>query len=276
MKPQFFVLLLIVGIVLSGCNRSTELTVKANDKLSSSENVNTDKSPDGSKPRLDQTTNIAEFKSKYPVVFIGFASLENRQVTTSGWSLVNNDIIDAEEALIEKLSKHDKTLFKVDIMNCAGYLGSGMLQYDSGRGIYWKVEQMFAETIPTDAPEKIRQCTGENNTQNDSSPSGNVFAVESQGDKRQNIKIGKVDTRQIFASLPKNIRRWLNDKSNFVNESSSREKNNLSAGDNWTDIDGDAEIDLVEVSAYIGEFENSKIFYLIKGKWVEIGSVQPA
>jgi len=70
MKPQFFVLLLIVGIVLSGCNRSTELTVKANDKLSSSENVNTDKSPDGSKPRLDQTTNIAEFKSKYPVVFI--------------------------------------------------------------------------------------------------------------------------------------------------------------------------------------------------------------
>lgn len=268
MKAVLVFSLLAVLFNFSACSRSIDLTVKANEQLISPENTSADKPP------IVQKTNSSTLKSKYPIVFSGFVTLENREVTISsdGWTLVNTDL---REQLEQKESPvvDDKTTIKIDVMNCAGYLGSGLARYDSGNGIYWKI-QIISETMPTDILEKFKQCSDENDAaEPDSIIMHSAFAVESQENKRQNTTIKPVDTRKLFASLPKGTKKLLNNKYN----AETRKQNDLSlANDNWTDISGDGNIDLIDLSTNCGDFECSLILYLVKGKWVKIGETQPA
>lgn len=266
--------LLAVLVNFSACSRSVDLTVKANDRLILSENTNANKAPINSDTLIVRKIYSPTLKSKYPIVFSGFVTLENHKVTiaSDGWALVNTDL---REQLEQRESPvvDDKTTIKINVMNCAGYLGSGLARYDTGNGIYWKL-QMISETMPADILEKFKQCSDANaDGEPDSIIMRSAFAVESQEDKRQNITIRPVDTRKLFASLPKETKKLLNNKYN----SERRKKNNLSlTNDSWTDINGDGNIDLIDLSTNCGDFECSLILYLIKGKWIKIGEVQPA
>lgn len=275
MKRILLLLLLTGCIIFSGCYQSAKLKVEADNQSLLS--VNTNKAANNSNTQTFQTDDSA-LKSKYPIVFSGAVFLDNQKITTSKsvWVIVNTDILEKLDSE-ETFSKYENTSIKVDIMNCAGYLGSGIAQYDSGRGTGWKIQEILPETEAADSSEKIKQCSGKNVSEDESFIMGNAFAVESQTDERSNIKISEVDTRRLFASLPEDIRNWLNDKSN-LGESGTREKDNLSSSshDNWTDIDGDGEIDLIEVSANCGKYECGAILYLVKGKWIKIGSWIPA
>jgi hypothetical protein len=266
--------LLAVLVIFSACSRSVDLTVKAKERLILSENTNVNKPPINADTPIVQKTDSSIIKSKYPIVFSGFVTLENREVNISGngWALVNTDLRKQLEQR-ESPVVDDKTTIKIDVMNCAGYLGSGVARYNSGSGIYWKL-QMISETMPTDILDKFKQCSDENDAaEPDSIIMRSAFAIESQENTRQNITIKPVDTRKLFASLPEETKKLLNNKYN----AETRRQNKLSlANDLWTDINGDGDIDLVELSTDCGDFQCSLILYLVKGKWVKIGETQPA
>ena len=268
-------LLFVVVVNFCACSCATDLTVKANDRVILPENTNAAKTPSSSDTQIIQKTNSDLLKSEYPIVFSGFVTLENREaaIPVEDWTLVNADILHKLEQN-EPPAVDDKTFINVDIMSCAGYLGSGLARYDAGNGAYWKI-QMLAETVPTNIAERGKQCSSNNHSaaQDESITILKAFAVEAKIDKRRNIKIKQVDTRKLFATLPKEIQQQLNNKYNVK----TRKRNNLSLpNDNWTDIDGDGQIDLVELSVNCGNYQCSSVLYLLKDKWIKIGEVQPA
>lgn len=170
----------------------------------------------------------------------------------------------------------------VDLMNCGGYLASGRLtgSVDSTSSVPdWNLK-ISPETIAEDAEAKIKKCDANNYEGADITTKdpalSNAFAVTPSNKKRREIVIGDTDTKKVFASLPKVTKEWANSKVNI--EYWKREKSNLTLGrDNWTDLDGDGKIDLVSIFAYTDEEHGSgAVLLLVKGKWKEIGSSQPA
>ena len=156
-------------------------------------------------------------------------------------------------------------------MNCAGYLGSAKIALVEG---LWKLT-FIPETVSPDAQEKTAACKqpidGGNNP---------AFAVAPRDSNRKNIKIGNVDTRKLYASLPDTKRKWLEEEKKIYKtnpEFRDREKGNLTLRqDDWTDTDGDGKIDLVSISAVCekGDSEGtscSSILMLIDGKWIKVG-----
>ena len=225
---------------------------------------------------LKQNVNSSKFDSELPRVWVGFISSDSGHINSSNsvWTAGDDtppDIPESEGGI--KIG----TEYDVDIMNCGGYLGSGKIAFikEGGFPPNWSLN-FSPETIADDGLKKIKQC---DYNQKDGFADGEAFAIAPQNRNRQSIKIGQIDTRKLFASLPTEMKKLLNDKYNVK----TREKNNLSLtnnlsipGDNWTDVDGDGQIDLIELSINCGEYECGLILYLLKGKWIKIGEVQPA
>lgn len=162
-----------------------------------------------------------------------------------------------EKSKTEKFNEpEDTTMIVVDVLNCAGYLGSAKAIYDA-QSTYWKLE-IIPETIAADGVEKIRAC--------DSSPeskyiSSNAFAVAPSDNKRRQGKLNKLERPSIY-TLPLSIQIW-------------------AKGDvtNWADTDGDGKIDLVSISGLCGTSENnycSKTLSWNGLRWVEIAYAPPA
>ncbi len=149
-------------------------------------------------------------------------------------------------------------------------MGSGKIAFveEGGFPPNWRLK-FTPETITTDGVEKIHQCDAD---QKDGLIDSSAFAVTPRNEDRKTIKIGKVDTKKLFASLSKDTQKWLNNKYG----SDIREKNNLSLkNDNWTDIDGDGKIDLVfAFTNYDEEHSSGAIMLLVNGEWKDIGDVR--
>lgn len=265
-----FILVLSSLIFISGCNYSTNVNAQKAETVNQIVTTNT---PINSS--LEQDTNFSKSDSKLPRIWVGLISSDNGSINSSNvvWTAGDDtapDIPESEGGI--KIG----TEYDVDIMNCGGYLGSGKIAFveEGGFPPNWSLK-FTSETIAADAVEKVEQCDG--NPQ-DKFVDGEAFAIAPQNANRQNNKIGKVDTRKLFASLPGEIKKQLNNKLN----AKTREKNNLSLtynslpGDKWTDIDGDGNIDLIELSINCGEYKCGLIMYLVDGKWIKIGEVQPA
>lgn len=237
---------------------ATNPTVKTNEKKEVTEKEKISNDRVENKERVD------------PTIFLGLINLENGKANTfesQVWSLTKDENQYQNGETIFEVDKGK--IIDVDILNCAGYLGSAKATYDSGDGIYWKIK-FIPETLAADSAEKVKQCDAD---QKDDYVESKAFAVAPRNNKRQNIKIGQVDTRKLFTSLPKEIQKSLNNKYN----AEKREKKNLSLiYDNWTDLDGDGQIDLIVASIPNEKQTEEIILLLVEGKWKKIGEIQPA
>lgn len=269
MKYTFFfaVSLLFVFSVCS-CSSGT-MTVKSSPNAEKTPIANTNAMVNSNNVTKTKSFDLTKIKSEHPLVWVGAVSFENETLSSENvnWTL-------GDEAVEEKIEKDEVII--VDIMNCAGYLGSGSISYST------KIENIVPEwrltfsiqTVASDALDKIKKCS-KTPPDNEAFQSSEAFAVAPTNDQRKNIKTSKVDTQKLFASLPADVKKWLNSDINV--KIWERPKNNLSLiSDNWTDVDGDGQIDLIQVYGYNDEEHgHGIILYLDKGKWKEIGGISP-
>lgn len=263
MKKIAFILFLLGLINSVACNVLTN----AGAEHSASNNSNAEMLK--SNVSVANTPHPHQIKSKQPLIWTGYIRFDEVAIESPG-SFTGGDAVDEEfsgEIALE-------TTVEVDVMNCAGFLATAELTYtrkpsersDPG----WNL-RIVPERVASDMQEKIKICHYYSESPNYSE----VFAIAPLDNKRKNIKIGKVDTRKLFASLDKETKEMANTTEKYV----GREKNNLTlANDNWTDIDGDGQIDLVEVSGNCGnkDYTCSLVFLLINDKWKKIGEIGPA
>ena len=264
MKNPAIILVFLLG--LSACNLSPTIASK-HPQTPGNETENSRKINDNT--NVNKSVQLPRTQTKYPLVFVGAINIENEKANAfenQVWSLGEDENRYADGEPTFETNKDE--VIEVDIMNCAGYLGAGKATYDSGNGLNWKIK-FIPETIAADAVEKVKQC---NTSSDDDYIQSNAFAIAPQNANRRNIKIAKVDTRRLFESLPKETKKWLNNKYGL----DIRKKDDLSLkNDNWTDTDGDGKIDLIFVfTNYDVEHSGGEIMMLVGGKWKDMGSVR--
>lgn len=268
MKKITFAILLSGLLNFVACNVSTD----AGAKPSATNNSKTEMSEsdvlvtDTPQPQIA----LYQVKSQQPLIWVGAINFDNGTIESDGF-FSKGDAVEAEFPDGVELG----TTIKVDLMNCAGYLATAQLIYsdEGGEGGFppgWEMKGV-SETSTKDVQQKIKKC----HFASEFPYLSNVFAVAPQNNKRKGIKIGKVDTRKLFASLDKETKEMANTTEKYV----GREKNNLTlSNDNWTDIDGAGQLDLVEVSGNCGneDYTCTLVFLLVNGKWKQIADIGPA
>lgn len=216
-------------------------------------------------PVLKTETKLPQINES-PRVWVGAIFLDNETLNGDGvWSggdATPTDLPKSQGGL--KLG----TSYEVDVMNCAGFLGSAKVVFAKEGGFppNWLLK-FNTETIAADAKEKIKTCR-----KNSDASSSDAFAIAPQNAERRNIKIGKIDTKKLFASLSEDTQKWLKNKY----ASAVHKSGDLSLEeDHWTDIDGDGKIDLVfAFTNYDEEHSSGVIMMLVNGKWKDIGDVR--
>ncbi len=218
---------------------------------------------------VSKNFDFTKIKTKSPLVWIGKLNFSNGEFDINYYRWANNDLDDLLD------NSETGTKIKVDILNCAGYLGSGEIFYKK------KIEDVVPEweilinpdSLAKSAVDKIKQCDNVNDPTSESILS-DVFAIAPLNLKRKSIEIGKVDTKKLFSTLPAETKKWLNSK--FAIKG-GRNANDLSIQqDNWTDTDGDGTIDLLSLTAAHNEEidTTTRIMLLVKSVWINIGNVQ--
>lgn len=269
MKINIIAVLLVNLLLISACDLDSRTNAKSTDNALSNENQNASAvMPVVNASQPSRNSNTVKIESAQTLVWIGGISADELKTSKENSSVWNNDLIGARQ-------ENDQVaeVVEVDLMNCAGFLITGKLtdNYDGG----WKLETI-PETAAPDAADKIKRCTDDSGT-----VGADAFAVAPRDEKRRNIKIGEADTRNLYASLPREERKWLEEKKKVYQTGSGferKEKKNLTLrNDNWTDIDGNGEIDLVMISAACERDDTEgdlcgRILLKINGKWKEIGS----
>jgi hypothetical protein len=268
MKRSLIVFFLVTGsMVMTACFPSRYLNADSRDRSS----ANIEIPPKNVTPTPTPFYKIVKVESKSPLVWIGGFDEESLRVPKANGSIWNNG--DYNEITHPEYIKIG-TAIEVDIMNCAGYLISGKLNNVDALG--WRLETL-PETAAKDAAEKLKQCAGSD----EKFPNNYVFAVAPRDSSRSTIKIGSVDTKKLYDSLPLESRKWLEEDKDIYKFNSlyrRKEKKNLTLqNDNWTDTDGDGKIDLISISAVCEKDDSegtscNSILMLVEGKWVEIGS----
>ena len=260
------ILLSCLLLMFIGCQQISDLngkTVEAQTVTNSSKNIS-----DSNKAvnAISKDTNKASRETPALQVWVNIIklkSLQNPDKNGDAWS---------NEKLAGKDGENNlNAAVAVDVLNCAGYLATGTLTKNDDNG--WNFE-IAPNSLAKDAVAKMKQCSTESSA-DESSLTTFAFAVAPSDNARRSIKVGKIDTRKLFASLPSATKNWLNSSYNI--QTHTRRKNNLAieSNDDWTDTDGDGKIDLVEAATSCavksGETKCSSILYLINGKWTEIG-----
>lgn len=224
---------------------------------------------------LNQNANSAaedkqKNKEKYPRVWLGQIKAEKGKLILLEnvvWTFDEEFVNEKNESLY--LKSENASEFEADIMNCAGFLVTVKITRQDERE-EWKLS-LLPETVAADALEKMKRCASDSNNED---IINSAFAVAPRNGNRKNIKIGKVNTQKLFASLPKDVKDFLNSKYAVSN---GRKKNELSLlqNDLWTDLDGDGKIDLLYYSAaYDEEHSSGGILFLDGNKWVDIGTIR--
>ncbi len=274
MKNNVILIFLLVGLLLvSACFSGGNSIAKSDGNLPLKENINAAVpviNANGLQTQ-DKTFKTIKIDSAQPLAWIGTIEAENLEKPKANGNIWSNAKIDDD-----KKYNQTGTSIEVDIMNCAGFLISGKLNKEDDFG--WVLETM-PQTAAKDAPDKIKQC---DSNSDGSFPISDAFAVAPRDNRRQNIRIGKVDTRQLFASLPDKEKKWLDKKLDLPKEYQRVEKANLNLReDNWTDINGDGEIDLLMLTTVCraDDSEGDRcgiIFLRSQSKWIEIGATSKA
>ena len=222
---------------------------------------------------------------------------EDKLFLIFGMIYVENNEIELEKSFwgneIYEANSYNEEIVKLDLMNCAGYIASATTTY---KGITREVK-IVPETIAKDAVEKIKQCAGAPSADGTIFGSS-VFGISPSEDRRKTIKVGKIDTKKLYKSLIADIKEAQKSEKERGIKLASRDdvepqlietdevfvsaikatKGDLSLlNDNWTDLDGDGQIDLVHYYDQPCEEKDTCtwIFRLIDGKWKAIDYVSP-
>lgn len=269
MKNVIYVLLFYLCLSFAACNSSSAISVdsKANSTppLPQAENSNQNK---------EKQVKTLEVDPKYPLVLLGSVELKESKVVVNEnrvWTdgRDGRDISDAKESDFLRVEKGDQ--IEVDIMNCAGFIAKGKAKELDDYG--WELK-LLTDTLAADAAEKVKQCVPPSYSPDEGILISDVFALAPARDARRNIKTAKIDPKKLFTSLPNETRVWA-DKS----EEGNRKKGILTlANDNWADVDGDGQFDLVIIfgDCESKEYTCGSLLWLIEGKWKEIGYFVPA
>jgi len=282
MKISLLMLFFVALFTVSACQRSAAVVNSETIVPATGDNDNKIKNSQPVATLTPETTRTpVKIKSKYPLLWGTTVNADDFINTESPKKLFSYD-----EEQYERRSDENSPYYQarsgveVDLMNCGGYLASGRLYSSDEKSNFpppnWRLKIALA-TIAKDVEAKIKKCSfysmeqiaaGEKFT----SP---VFVVAPQKDTRRNITVGEVNTKEIFRSLPKEIKEILNSK---VALAAGRTKDDLSIlqNDNWTDLDGDGQIDLIDVSIPNEKQSSGMVLLLVKGKWQVISRTQPA
>lgn len=256
-----FVVLTILGGSVCGTNG-----LPANAKVQSNDltNVNQVAVKSDYLPSNSNSLNRTSLESKPLFVIVGEIGIHDGKIEVQG-DFWGHDATEDES----KLYPDNKV--SLDIMNCAGYIGSATTTY---KGVMRKVT-LQTETIAPNAIEKIKQCSGSPNSE---IPACKVFAVSADIGQRESIKIIKTDATKLYTSLRKDIKskRPTNREGKTVPQIRFKKKQMSMDDDIWTDLDGDGKIDLVlfyDSPCLIEKDTCTWIFRLVNGRWQIIDSI---
>lgn len=264
MKAKFIYLFLLFYAALSFSCQSSSLASLNND---ANENKFTVAGNSNSQPKIEiNVGNKTQPKTDSFFVILGSASVNKDKIELDGdfWGhSIEEDIT----------GNSGKDEIEIDLMNCAGYIASATTTY---RGTMREVK-LIKKSTATDAVQKIKQCSTVNNGEIFIS---DVFGITPREDKRKNIKIGKIDTKKIYDALAKDIKqikKIKNPEGETTPQLKGTKGNLLLGDDNWTDLNGDGQIDLIEFHDTPCDEKDTCtwIFQLIDGKWKDIDYIFP-
>lgn len=260
--------LLLYIIVSLSCRSSSLVTLNNVPADSNQERIVSNNHIRPSDNLNNSIDNRAQPKTDLFFVILGSASVEKNKIELDGnfWG----HFIDDDNAETSR-----KNEIEIDIMNCAGYIASATTTYKMKNGM--REVKIINETIASNAAQKIKQCSIENNGEIFVC---DVFGITPRDGKRKNTQIGKVDTKKLYDSLVRDIReiKKIEKPEDDITPQLKGTKGSLSLGeDNWTDLDGDGQIDLIEFHDTPCDEKDTCtwIFRLIDGKWKNIDYVSP-
>lgn len=218
--------------------------------------------------KLKKVGEVSQKRQKIPIIFEGIVvvSTKNKKLSSEGiWTLMEPVKEFRNEYKEIDLAPIGKTL-DVDIMSCAGHILSAKVKKVGNYSWRGKFEPKL---IGKDVFSRMRKC----GTVYEDQIRTAVFAIAPIAPVREKQVLIKINKRKLFSSLPKENEDWIGTSEKFTK---SRKKLSLENNDNWTDLDGDGKVDLVDVS-----FSNEKqswgvIFLKFDGKWNVIGKILPA
>lgn len=258
----FFILISLFFLFLNLSCKNQILSARENSKAE----INKELSARSSDFTANKTPDKNLDKQKRLFIILGSISSENEKIELDGEFWGHDET--ADEA---KLYPDNKV--EIDLLNCAGYIASGTTTY---KGVMREVK-LLPETISKDAVEKIKQCSTDATGKIFSSK---VFGISPIESSRKSIKLDKINSKELYTSLVKDIdSKTIKNREGKIVFDIKKTKGDLSlTEDNWTDLDGDGEIDLVEFHNTPCEDEKETctwLFQLINGKWKEINYISP-
>lgn len=209
---------------------------------------------------------LSEQKSVTPELLFGSIDLDNndKSVQLSVWAQ-DAQLYNEETAGKIAITKN----MEVDVMNCAGYLGSAAANY---KNQIWELK-LIPETVPKDFEEKVKKCGQDFSGGRVGTPAVAVFPKD---EKRKSLKISKIfNLQEIIKKFPEDVRKsaGLDDKNLLKNK---QLVNN--PGNNAIDLDGDGTIDLIVIGidCIPGEDSNCELaMRLVDGKWKKAARIEP-
>ena len=203
-----------------------------------------------------------------------FVSLGNVSVI-KGRLEIDGDFWRTEADEYEIRLYRNKTL-EIDLINCAGYIASATLEYRVSGSMRVK---LIDKSIVKDFKTKVKNCAV---YESNNVVSSDVFGVYPKKENRKSTIIKQVNIKKLYASVTrdkvqlkrmKKIDELIAPKIRFKKRALSLRD------DNWTDLDGDGEIDLIKYydAPCLREKDTCTwLFRFINGRWTNIGYVAPA
>ena len=257
-------------LIASGCgvNSSTSAQLTNQPKTNSSVNSNAALQPD----------KIEPLPNEYPSVLYGGFHLRDPRKnlqTTVDVALRGEDVRATVNRGFDVKLPPVGTIVKMDIMNCAGYLGTASVTYRGLQQIMevWTAE-LISETKIADLEQKLLQCVDKPNDEfTRKYLSNSIYFIAPSDEKRKQIKNVKIpDWKAIVPTIPYEWRKVAK-LPMFPTKKQAEE-----CISNWLDSDGDGEIDLLALCAFNEEsvlesggiYQYSRVLRLVNGSWREI------
>ena len=255
-------IVLLISSVLFFVSCSLNSSAQSNSDL----NINSNKSTNAPSGNFFKPEIVPMNK---PVILTGVIGFNKSRINNKiGFNFVNFENDKPSETGRTEDKIRENHFIVVDIMNCAGYVGSSIAIYRDGG---WDLDFNQSSAAP-DAIEKINKCSGRAAKDDDIASYG--FAVAPFDEKRKSVKIEKqLDLRKAFASLPveEQNRAVTEDGESLLENPQLIEKH---IGIWWTDLDGDGAVDLMAIDGKCLPFAEEalgceKIWLLSGGGWRE-------
>lgn len=280
MKNLLFIFSFTFLLIIISCHQSSvansEMAIEVN--AVNDNKIRNSQMPTSS-PSPIRSPDVVKITPEYPLLWRTAVTVNDFNNSEKPLELYSYDENQSEKPTDKKSPYYQaRSGIEVDLMNCGGYLASGRIYSSDEKSNFpqpnWRLK-IEAATIAKDVESRIKKCSpyvAEKSAEDVFS--SEIFAVAPRKETRKNITIGDVDTKKLFRSLPQTVQNSLNHKSAIE---AGRVKDDLSIDrDNWTDLDGDGEIDLINVSVPNEKQSQGIVLLLTKGKWTIISRTQPA